>query len=268
MQSQEKNWILMTGVTRGIGRSIADVLRNQGFAVCGLVRPAKVKQSAEFLDEVVPWELEWPWEKNSGDTLLKVLSGKKMMGFIHAAGVLGPMNDVPAPTDTAAWNSWWNASAAAHRVNHSSGMEILMAVLATLRPWKNATGERAPFVVHLSSGAALKPYVGWNAYCASKAAMLMDFRCLAAKMNSAQATVLSVAPGTVMTDMMRQVLSSDPTAFPSLPKFKSLETTGGLVSPELPAQQICAWILQSSQQQIESWHGEFYDVRTSNSSTR
>ncbi|MEN9528151.1 MAG: hypothetical protein RI932_24 [Pseudomonadota bacterium] len=268
MNAKEKNWILMTGVTRGIGHSIANIFRRQGFAVCGLVRPSKAQQATHSLDELVPWELELPWKENAPDRLLKTLSGKNVIGFVHAAGVLGPMNDVPAATDAVAWNNWWQESEAAHRVNHSSGMEIATAVLSSLCSWKNSTGERAPFVAHLSSGAALKPYVGWNAYCASKAAILMDFRCLAAKLSAAQTTVLSVAPGTVMTDMMRQVLSSDPAAFPSLPKFKSLEQSGGLVAPEVPAQQICNWIVESSQQQIETWHGEFYDVRTSNSSTR
>ncbi|MBM3381409.1 MAG: SDR family NAD(P)-dependent oxidoreductase [Betaproteobacteria bacterium] len=268
MHDQEKNWILMTGVTRGIGRSLAEILRQRGISVCGLVRPAKVQQVSGWLDAVVPWELELPWAENSAETLFSTLSGKRVIGFVHAAGVLGPMDDVPDAGNVQAWVRWWSASAAAHRVNHASGMEILTAVLPKLSAWKNTTGKRSSFVAHLSSGAALKPYVGWNAYCASKAAILMDFKCLAAKIAAGQTTVLSVAPGTVMTDMMKQVLASDPSAFPALPKFKSLEQSGGLVAPEVPAGQIITWMLDSSQQQIEAWHGEFYDVRTNNSLTK
>lgn len=268
MDTQEKKWILMTGVTRGLGRALADIFRRQGFLVCGLVRPKNAATAEAFLDLVVRWELEASWEDNPKDELFNALRGKNFIGFVHAAGILGPMNDVPDASEAIAWTQWWKESAATHRINHSSAMEILMAVRGAFVPWSNSTGTRAAFAVHFSSGAALKPYAGWNAYCASKAAMLMEFKCLAAKVGATELSVLSVAPGTVMTDMMRQVLSADPVSFPALPKFKSLEQSGGLVSPEIPAQLIYSWLIESSQESVASWHGEFYDVRTNNSSTR
>ncbi|NBW82620.1 SDR family NAD(P)-dependent oxidoreductase [bacterium] len=115
--------------------------------------------------------------------------------------------------------------------------------------------------MHISSGAAVKPYVGWGAYCSSKAAILMDFKCLASQIGVSELLVLSVAPGTVMTDMMKQVLASHPQDFPAIGKFKELEKTGGLVPPDLAGGKIVSWLIEQPSANLAQWHGQLYDVR-------
>lgn len=265
---QQKNWILMTGVTRGIGRSLAEEFRKMGFFVCGLVRSENCAAAQPHLDAVLPWDLSLAWESNASPALLEFVARERVIGLIHAAGVLGSTNPVPEATDVAAWTSWWADYALTDRINHKAGLELIWGVKKSLVSWSTKRGQRTPFVLHLSSGAAVKPYAGWDAYCTSKAAMLMAFRTLAAKTPASELKVLSVAPGTVMTDMMKSVLSAREENFPALSKFKALEKSGGLVAPEVPAKKICSWLVDSLDADLCSWHGELYDVRDSSPATK
>lgn len=268
MKIPERNWILMTGASRGIGRSLALHLQERGFLVCGLIRPGHLEKAKHHLDEALGWDLDLAWGANPSKALRDFVLKHKVVGFIHSAGLLGPLTQVPDSENSEEWRSWWAEYFSALRVNHTAGLELVHAVRAKLKNWECELGERSPFIMHLSSGAAIKPYAGWDVYCSSKAAILMEFKCLAARISSDQTTILSVAPGTVMTDMMEKLLSANPSEFPALPKFKALEQSGGLLPPEVPAKQICEWLIAQSQQEIKQWHGELYDVRRSSSLTK
>lgn len=264
MSDDSRTWILMTGVSRGLGAALANQLRARGLSVCALVRPASFSSAQRHADHCLSWDCSLPWQQNQSQELLNFVQKNSLAGFIHAAGILGPMETTPEPTDYENWQRWWSDVGQAHQVNHRAGLELIWAIRSSLKTWKmKADSERSPFVMHISSGAALKPYVGWSAYCSSKAAMLMDFKCLAAQHDAKDLLCLSVAPGTVMTDMMRQVLSANAAEFPSLSKFKELEKSGGLVAPEHAANLIATWLIDSSNADLSRWHGEFYDVRTS-----
>ena len=219
------------------------------------------------VNQLILHDLAQPLEKAALERISAFLRSHHVIGCVHAAGLLGPMNTLPPCDEFSAWQLWWESYRETFQVNTHSGMQLVSACLGGLHEWSWSAGRRSPFVLHLSSGAAVKPYSGWEAYCASKAALLMEFKCLAAKIAAEKCTALSVAPGTVMTDMMQQVLAANPADFPALSKFKQLEKDGGLVDPDLPARLICDWLLNLSQSEISQWHGELYDVRSSSSPT-
>ncbi|MEY3903288.1 MAG: hypothetical protein RL189_2594 [Pseudomonadota bacterium] len=259
-----RQWIVMTGVTRGIGRSIARQLRARGFFVCALARKESLAAAGNEADRVLQWDCALPWEDNDSVNLLDFLSDNPVVGIIHAAGLLGPMDKPPHPSDAPHWKQWREDYLSTVRVNLTAGVELVQAARPFMQKQKSSTTQEKPaFVMHLSSGAAVKAYAGWNSYCASKAAMLMEFKCLAAQCSSDELLCLSVAPGTVMTDMMKQVLSANPDDFPALGKFRELEKSGGLVTPDSAAKKIVDWLIDSSTEQLCRWHGELYDVRTS-----
>lgn len=268
MSNLMKDWIIVTGVTRGIGKSLATEFQKRGYSICGVVRPSVGEAAKEWLDEVVTHDLSEPFDKKMLLRLSEVLSTRRVIGVVHAAGLLGPMTTQPRADEFELWNQWWAYYQQTFQVNLHSGIQLMSACWKELHEWSGPTGRRSPFVLHLSSGAAVKPYPGWGTYCASKAALLMEFKCWAAKTAADICNVLSVAPGTVMTDMMQQVLSANPSDFPALAKFKDLEKNGGLVEPELPAKLICDWLLNLNHEQISKWHGELYDVRSSSSATK
>src|SRR5690606_34498338 len=61
-------------------------------------------------------------------------------------------------------------------------------------------------IINITSGAALKPYFGWSAYCSSKAAINMFTQVLAAEQQEVKngIKILAVAPGVVDTDMQSE----------------------------------------------------------------
>lgn len=265
MGELQREWIVLTGATRGIGQKIAAELKSRGFSVCALARPVHAGTVLEHVDHTIHCDLRHPIAAETVTELAEFLKTHRTIGLIHAAGLLGPMSSPERPEHTAAWLDWWQEYQATCMVNFTSGAQLVSLCRQDLHHWVSDSGERSPFVLHISSGAAVRPYAGWGAYCASKAALLMEFKCLAAKISADVCHVLSVAPGTVMTDMMQQVLAAHPDEFPALTKFKELEKGGGLVAPALPAKTICDWLLNSGQDDISQWHGELYDVRLSKS---
>jgi benzil reductase ((S)-benzoin forming) len=96
-------------------------------------------------------------------------------------------------------------------------------------------------LVILSSGAARKPYPGWSAYNAGKAAVDHWVRTVGAEQASTAGggcRVIAVAPGVVDTAMQGEIRAVDEDAFPAVERFRELQRTGGLISPEAAADGI------------------------------
>jgi benzil reductase ((S)-benzoin forming) len=86
-------------------------------------------------------------------------------------------------------------------------------------------GHRAAEAVllNVSSGAALKGYAGWSAYCAGKAALDRLSECLSAEESANGLRVHSVAPGVIDTDMQRKLRGLSVEQFPDLENFLQLK---------------------------------------------
>jgi len=97
----------------------------------------------------------------------------------------------------------------------------------------------ARHLVHLTSGAAKSVYPGWSSYGAAKAGVDQWVRNVGAEQASRGGVqVLSVAPGTVDTDMQARLRATDERNFPSRSKFVGLHESGGLSDPDDTARRI------------------------------
>lgn len=250
MGTQQTPWVVMTGASRGLGRALAQALGRE-VSVLGLARTAGSTPCAEeCLVDLARTDFD------ELDSCVKTsMTGKAIVGFVHCAGVLGPVGQAgDSQEDRGAHLAAWRE---AMRVN----VESCVALVEGLIPHMTARSEAAPpFVAHLSSGAARNAYVGWEAYCAGKAAALSYFRCLGKRFEAGELAALSIAPGTVMTDMMRRVLASDPQDFPDVKKFRELQARGELADPVKVAETIAALLLGGHAAQAPL-HGKFFDVR-------
>lgn len=137
------------------------------------------------------------------------------------AGVLDPV-DAVAKADTEKWRTLFD-------INLFSVVELVKQALSHL---KKSNGR----VVAVSSGASTKPYYGWAAYGASKAALNHYIELVAAENEDVQA--ISVAPGVVATEMQKDIrekfgVNMTPE---SLQRFLDLHESGQLLPPEVPAQ--------------------------------
>jgi benzil reductase ((S)-benzoin forming) len=101
-------------------------------------------------------------------------------------------------------------------------------------------------VVDVSSGAARRPYAGWSAYCATKAALRMAGEVVGAEAREfapgavlpTDVAVVSYEPGVVDTEMQRAVRGALASAFPQVQRFLDLHARGELHHPSRPAAEI------------------------------
>jgi NAD(P)-dependent dehydrogenase (short-subunit alcohol dehydrogenase family) len=95
-------------------------------------------------------------------------------------------------------------------------------------------------LVNLSSGAATKPYVGWAAYCASKAAVDHLTRVVALEEAGNGLDAYSVYPGLVDTDMQAAIRASSESDFPDGSRFRRAAEENRFNAPAWVAEHLLA----------------------------
>jgi len=95
-------------------------------------------------------------------------------------------------------------------------------------------------LVNISSGAATKPYEGWAAYCATKAAVDQLTRVVALEEARHGLVAFALSPGLVDTDMQAAIRASDESAFPDVARFRRAAEEHGFNSPAWVAEHILA----------------------------
>jgi len=216
--------VVLTGVSRGLGAALFELLVARGDRVLALGRrftaaqhavaaaePARVRLLAADLRD--PPELREPFTA--------FLSGASESVLLHNAGVVEPVGAVgtlPAAD-----------LAAAVTVNLTAPMLLTNAFLAA-RPAGLPTR-----IVFVSSGAAARPVRGWSAYCAAKAGGAMFFEVVAAEHPDVR--VACVNPGRMDTSM-QATLRAVP--FPDQPDYVDAHRRGALADPADVARRIVA----------------------------
>ena len=110
---------------------------------------------------------------------------------------------------------------------------------AVLRAVQGVAARRE--LVLISSGAATKPYAGWAAYGAGKAASDHWVRSVGREQElRGGVKVLSVAPGVVATDMQTHIRATDERDFPAVERFRRLHEDDALLDPDEVAGRLWA----------------------------
>ena len=215
--------IWITGASSGIGAALARsvpwddarlITVNRGPAPIGEHLKADLADpgswdvlGASFADELAGFE------------------GERVV-FVHAAGALDPIG-FAGEVDARRYQENVLLNSAAPQ---ALGQRFLAAV-------RDVEAER--HVVMLTSGAAKSVYPGWSSYGAGKAAVDQWVRNAGAEQEiRGGVRVLSVAPGTVDTDMQATLRSVSEDEFPNRQKFIDLHEAGKLTDPEDVARDI------------------------------
>lgn len=98
--------------------------------------------------------------------------------------------------------------------------------------------KREGVLVNISSGAALKGYAGWGAYCAGKAAVDRLTECVQLEEAAHGLRAHAVAPGVVDTAMQETIRAKTEDEFPMVERFRDLKRRRAFNSPRFVARSI------------------------------
>ncbi|OZI61223.1 SDR family oxidoreductase [Bordetella genomosp. 11] len=229
--------VVLTGASRGIGAALARQLAKSGTRLITLARRQDAELAAYASAQGA--ELEQIAVDLSDTAAATAVAARVAEGLprdarryvlINNAGTVAPVSPVDDLNDAAA-------------ITQALNLNVIAVMLLTSRFLAATRGLPADRrVLNISSGAGRNPTAGWGVYCATKAALDMYTRVARQEEDAHGAKFVSLAPGVVDTDMQGVIRSSDPAAFPALPRFKDLHAGGKLAAPADVAARIAAYL--------------------------
>jgi len=189
--------VLITGASRGIGAAAAREFAAQGGKVALLARSSDAINA--LADELGDVAIAVPCDVADYAAVVDAIAQTEaafgpLDVFIGNAGLLDPISHLAdADPDT------WGTTIDVNLKGVFNGMRAAMP-----RMIERGTGT----IITISSGAAHGPVEAWSAYCASKAGAFMLTRCADAEARDKGLRILGLSPGTVATDMQRNIKAS------------------------------------------------------------
>lgn len=138
--------------------------------------------------------------------------------WVNNAGVLGPVGPL--------------AGADPREVARHTAVNVNGVLFGTMVFARHVAGREGPGVlVNVSSGAGSRPYAGWAAYCAGKAAVDLLTRSVDLEERRHGLRAHAVAPGVVDTDMQAEIRATAEERFPEVGRFRAIHDRGAFNSP-------------------------------------
>ncbi len=217
---------VVTGASRGIGASTAEVLADRGVAVVLTARTTgQIEEIAKQITdkggkaEAVTCDVSrFEDVQKAVDVCQRAFGGLDIL--VNNAGVIDPIGHL-STSDPQAW-------ADATDINYKGVYFGLRAALPVMQSQGHGT------IVNVSSGAAHGPMEGWSHYCSAKAAAYMLTRCADKEAAEHGVRVVGLSPGTVATYMQTAIKSSGINPVSALDPSIHID-------PSWPAQAI-AWL--------------------------
>ncbi|MCB1334096.1 MAG: SDR family oxidoreductase [Roseivivax sp.] len=188
---------LITGASRGIGAAAAQAFAQAGANVALVARHGDAV--AELAGEIggravaIPCDVSRYWEvEQAVENCLRAFGRLDIL--INNAGAIEPIAHL-AEAEPEAWGHVID-------VNLKGVFHGMRAVLPLMRAQGGGT------ILTIGSGAAHSPIEAWSHYCASKAGALMLTRMVHTEEASNGIRALSLSPGTVATQMQREIRAS------------------------------------------------------------
>lgn len=232
---------IITGASRGMGEAIARQLLAPENRVIGISRGQSSALTTLALERGTVLE-QWPHDlaqqplaaAQALQAWLQAQSGDAFSSatLINNAGMLAQ----PGPVDEASLEEL----SAVIRV----GLEACLLMSSAFLRGTARLGGRPRRILNISSGLGRRAMAGSAAYSAAKAGMDNLSRAMA--LDEAEkpfgATVVSLAPGIVDTDMQRQLRAADPARFPDRAVFVNFKATGQLMSTDEAATKVLRYL--------------------------
>ncbi|TNE56152.1 MAG: SDR family NAD(P)-dependent oxidoreductase [Bacteroidetes bacterium] len=211
---------IITGVSRGLGKALAETCLDQGWNVLGIGRSTDIQSGGfDFEERDLSEQIEFNF-------LDAYLDGATEILLINNAGILGEVRRISDQEETDIRKVF--------EVNFLAAVELSHALLKARRP------EQKVSIVNISSGAGRRAIPSWAAYGSSKAALDHFSLILQEEENEkgSNTRIHSLAPGVVDTGMQEQIRKVSPEDFSAVDNFHQLKETNSLRQAEDVAQNL------------------------------
>jgi NAD(P)-dependent dehydrogenase (short-subunit alcohol dehydrogenase family) len=221
---------VVTGASRGLGAGLAEYFARAGMhlGLCARHRPGPLHHysppATSSGQDPVPREplraavdvTDRAAVENFADAVVERFGHIDL--WVNNAGLLGPIGPLAG----------LDATAVAEVVDVNV-VGVLNGSAVFARHVRSRTGSGV--LVNISSGAGAKPYEGWAAYCASKAAVDMVTRVVVLEEAAHGLEAYALAPGVVDTDMQAAIRATDAASFPAVEQFRQIAEDDRFNSP-------------------------------------
>lgn len=226
---------LITGVSKGLGESIAKLFLESGIHVLGVSRNVnkhleKVAASNQVKYHHYPCDLGNMNELEETIEKLKVDIASydpSLLYLINNAAVIDPINQVSNINN--------------RDLQYHIQLNTVVPMILSNQMLNFTSSTDTTFIcVNITSGAANRPIYGWGLYCSSKASINMYTKTAALEQDILKTgnKIIAFNPGIMDTSMQQTIRSSTKEAFYEVEKFKgykeskqlrSTDTVGGIL---------------------------------------
>ena len=220
------NILIITGGSNGIGKALAAKYQKENFTVYSISR--SISEGADYHQT----KTDLSKRINAVDAINAVFSKIDLkttysISLINNAGTLGDIHTV--------------GNLDSEKVENTIQLNtVIPLVLANefIRITKNLNCKKQ--IINISSGAAVKPYESWSAYCGSKSALDMISKVIAEEQSKLVNGVKCVAiyPGVVDTAMQSTIRATPKENFSMRQRFIDLKEDNALYPTSFVADRI------------------------------
>lgn len=224
--------LFITGIGSGLGRALVEEGLKRGYEVYALSKnlPEDFKGKVNFVkcDLLKLEEIQ--------GCIFKLLNGIKDLDLVILnAGILGKFSDMKDISlheidEVMKVNLWAN--------------KVIIDTLMDLEI-------KVKTLIGISSGAARNCNRGWNAYSLSKAGLNCLLKLYSWELPETK--VIALAPGLVLTQMLKEVMEQDEKKYPSIKRIKN--------APKLTPEKAAEFIFSVLPKLEDIESGSFIDVR-------
>lgn len=247
------NIAIVTGVSRGLGRSVAAYLLESSVHVYGIARTEADNLHQIARENGVTYEY-FPADLSDMDAVIQViqdiqegLRGKGISNLyvINNAAIVQP---IQKSTDIEAVDLQKH-----FQLNVVAPMVIMNKFLQF-----SVEKEISCIGVNVTSGAAHTPFYGWSAYCSAKASIDMYTKTVALEQAKMETTnkVIAFSPGVMDTSMQEEIRSTTYEQFIDVDAFKDYKQRNLLTNTDAVASVLVDIITD----EVNVQNGKTYNV--------
>ncbi|MYL33631.1 (S)-benzoin forming benzil reductase [Pontibacillus yanchengensis] len=242
-------YAVVTGVSKGLGASVAQQLMEEGIHILGVSRSDN-QELKEIAKKNEVSYTHYACDLSSVEDLERVFTliinhirdnQPEGIYVVNNAGVVEPIDHV-------------GALESGKVVQHVHVNLIAPMLITNL--FYNKVSETPVTIVNITSGAANRSVYGWSVYGSTKAGLNYFTETAASEQEQRNGLHTSIAfsPGVMDTDMQEDIRSSSEDAFADVDKFKELKEKGMLRDTNVVAQALRKLLFKQSLENGQVYH--------------